>query len=362
MGIKISELPLGTAEQNAVVPSTNATATQTTKITLASIASLATKQTVGLGNVDNTSDLNKPVSVAQADADTAVATSAATDATTKANAAQTYAIQRSNHTGTQAIGTIDGLQSALDAKQNVGNYAILVDEKIPSSQLPSYVDDVLEFANFESLPAMGESGKIYVTLDYNKTYRWSGSVYVEISASPGSTDAVPEGGVNKYYTDSRASSAAPVQSVSGRTGAITLSKNDVDLGSVDNTSDVNKPISSATQTALNTKAPISSPVLSLGAVSGSTSINFGSDRLIQTLSLNGTTTTFNKGTGWPVGDTSVDVMLRITATSATTIVWSIVTDWFNQPTGALAVGTHLVLLRSIGSSIIEGHYIGIKTN
>jgi hypothetical protein len=64
MGIKISELPSGTADQNAVVPVTNAAATETRKVTLLDIASLATKQTVGLGNVDNTSDADKPISSA----------------------------------------------------------------------------------------------------------------------------------------------------------------------------------------------------------------------------------------------------------------------------------------------------------
>jgi hypothetical protein len=51
-----------------------------------------------------------------------------------------------------------------------------------------------------------------------------------------------------------AAAAAPVQSVAGRTGAVTLSKTDVNLGNVDNTSDVNKPVSTATQAAINTKA------------------------------------------------------------------------------------------------------------
>lgn len=54
---------------------------------------------------------------------------------------------------------------------------------VPSSQLPSYVDDVIEAANFAALPAEGEGGKIYVTLDDNKTFRWGGSAYAEISAS-----------------------------------------------------------------------------------------------------------------------------------------------------------------------------------
>ena len=55
--------------------------------------------------------------------------------------------------------------------------------KVPSGQLPSYVDDVVEVANFAALPVTGESGKIYITLDNNLTFRWSGSAYVEISSS-----------------------------------------------------------------------------------------------------------------------------------------------------------------------------------
>jgi len=55
--------------------------------------------------------------------------------------------------------------------------------KVPQSQLPSYVDDVLEYASLANFPANGESGKIYVAIDTNKTYRWSGTTYSEISES-----------------------------------------------------------------------------------------------------------------------------------------------------------------------------------
>lgn len=55
--------------------------------------------------------------------------------------------------------------------------------KVPAAQLPSYVDDVLEFDNQAGFPKTGESGKIYVAKDTNKTFRWSGSAYTEISAS-----------------------------------------------------------------------------------------------------------------------------------------------------------------------------------
>lgn len=54
---------------------------------------------------------------------------------------------------------------------------------VPSSQLPSFVDDVLEYNSFGDFPPAGESGKIYVAKDTNKTYRWGGTQYVEISAS-----------------------------------------------------------------------------------------------------------------------------------------------------------------------------------
>lgn len=82
------------------------------------------------------------------------------------------------------------------------------DSKVPSAYLPSYVDDVIEAASFAALPATGESGKIYVTLDVGKVLRWTGSAYAEIVGSPGSTDAVPEGAVNLYYTDARAETVA----------------------------------------------------------------------------------------------------------------------------------------------------------
>jgi hypothetical protein len=132
------------------------------------------KGDVGLGNVDNTSDVNKPIS-----------------------------------TATQSA--LDGKQASLGftaenaANKGVaGGYAGLDGSgKVPAAQLPSFVDDVLEAANFAALPGTGETGKIYVTLDDNKSWRWSGSAYVEISASPGSTDAVSEGATNLYFTVAR---------------------------------------------------------------------------------------------------------------------------------------------------------------
>lgn len=69
-------------------------------------------------------------------------------------------------------------------KGKANGYASLDgDGKVPADQLPSYVDDVLEFANKTNFPSKGEKGKIYVDLSTENIYRWSGSAYTEISPS-----------------------------------------------------------------------------------------------------------------------------------------------------------------------------------
>lgn len=149
----------------------NSVNTRTGDITLA-------KADVGLGSVDNTSDATKPISTAtQAALNTK-------EATANKGAANGYA-------------PLDG------------------NSLVPPAYLPSYVDDVLEYANLAGFPGTGESGKIYTALDTGKIYRWGGSAYVEISPSPGSTDAVPEGSTNKYYTDARAD-ARVVAGITGK--------------------------------------------------------------------------------------------------------------------------------------------------
>ena len=64
--------------------------------------------------------------------------------------------------------------------------------KVPAAQLPSYVDDILEYANLAAFPVTGTTGIIYVALDTNKIYRWTGTVYVEVS--PGVT--YDDGGIS----------------------------------------------------------------------------------------------------------------------------------------------------------------------
>lgn len=115
-----------------------------------------------------------------------------------------------NHAKVELAGKVDknaaivggtATKITYDAKGLVTGGTTLVASDIPSldaskittgiidaARLPSYVDDVLEFANQASFPATGESGKIYVALDTNKAYRWSGSVYVYITS--GAVDSV----------------------------------------------------------------------------------------------------------------------------------------------------------------------------
>lgn len=77
-----------------------------------------------------------------------------------------------------------GKKVILSTEKGTANGVAELDEsgKVPASQLPSYVDDVLEYASITAFPATGETGKIYVSLSDNKTYRWSGSAYVEIAS------------------------------------------------------------------------------------------------------------------------------------------------------------------------------------
>lgn len=224
------------------------------------------------------------------------------------------------------------VQEFIDSKGAPNGLASLNESGIiPSAQLPSYVDDVIEVDTFSNLPGTGESGKIYIVQDTNLTYRWSGTGYVEISKSlalgetsstayPGdkgkattdklnktsnkvvvgpttvnpSTDKI----VLKYQThftstnsdsedshiiNAATTSQAGVMSSADKTklnglkdqAGITsdidavqtnlethinnksnpheVTKDQVGLGNVDNTSDANKPISTATQNALNSK-------------------------------------------------------------------------------------------------------------
>ena len=130
-----------------------------------------------------------------------------------------------------SISKITGLQSALDSKlegitkamveevltgtvtshNHDGRYAPLSGGLIPSQYLPSYVDDVVEYASMTAFPSAGEGGKIYVALDTNLTYRWGGSGYVEISPSL----ALGHTSSTAYPGDEGAANASAIQTLQG---------------------------------------------------------------------------------------------------------------------------------------------------
>ena len=137
-------------------------------------------------------------------------------------------------------GEIEGTLSNQTDLQNALNLkADLVDGKVPSSQLPSYVDDVVEVANYASLPVTGEVGKIYITLDTNYIYRWTGSVYVEIKDSSAVWGAITgtlsnqtdlQNALNaKLSTSTAASTYVPY---TGATGAVNLGAYDLTVNSL----------------------------------------------------------------------------------------------------------------------------------
>ncbi len=258
------------------------------------------KGDVELSNVDNTSDINKPVSTAQAIAinaaqtaaiaasapNTHIGTGAAAHAlvTTSVagfmsaadkvkldgissggdggssgpditgNAATATVLQNARTiNGVTFDGSADIAINAIDSTARVASSLVGVANgiatlnasgQVPASQLPSFVDDVIEASDLAALPITGEAGKIYVTLDTNKAYRWSGTAYIYITSGT-------------------------VDTVAGKTGIITLVKADVGLNNVDNTSDAGKPVSTAQATAISaaqaTAIAASTPITHAGS-------------------------------------------------------------------------------------------------
>lgn len=134
---------------------------------------------VGLGKVNDTTDLEKPVSTLQQ-----AALDLKVDKTTTVNGhalSGDVTITKSD----VGLGNVSNDAQVKRSEMGVASGVATLDStgKVPASQLPSYVDDVLEYASLASFPTTGQSGIIYVDLATNKTYRWGGTAYAEISAS-----------------------------------------------------------------------------------------------------------------------------------------------------------------------------------
>ena len=102
-----------------------------------------------------------------------------------------------------------------EVKSDLASKADLVGGKVPAAQLPSFVDDVLEYDAVSAFPATGETGKIYVAKDTNLAYRWGGTQYVEISPSL----ALGETATTAYPGDRGKAAADLAAETSGRLDA-----------------------------------------------------------------------------------------------------------------------------------------------
>ena len=173
------------------------------------------------------------------------------------------------------------------------------DGRVPSSQLPAYVDDVLEYNNRDSFPTTGESGKIYIAKDTNKTYRWSGSVYVVIS----DTLALGETAGTAYEGSKGKQNADNIASLTTRVG-------NVETKATNNASAITNITNGTTKVGKATSADkfSSNKTLTLsGDASGSVTTDFSSN---PTLTLTLSNTGVAKGTYSAVG---VDTKGRVTS-------------------------------------------------
>ena len=114
---------------------------------------------------------------------------------------------------------------------------------VPSSQLPSYVDDVLEYANLAGFPATGTTSKIYVAIDTNKIYRWSGSAYIEISPVAGNADTATKLATARTIgVTGDATWSVSFDGSANVSAAITLANSGVTAGTYNNSATQNTPI------------------------------------------------------------------------------------------------------------------------
>lgn len=191
--------------------------------------------------------------------------------------------------------------------------------KVPSTQLPSYVDDVVEVANFAALPATGETGKIYITLDTNFVYRWSGSVYVKISEPNAVWGSIT--GTLSNQTDLQNALNAKVNN----TRTLTINGTEFDLSA-------NRTYNVGTVTSVGGTGTVSGLSLS-GTVTGSGNLTLGGTLALtssdvttglgytpvtnaRTLSINGTAFDLTANRSWNVGTvTSVGLELGTTGTN-----------------------------------------------
>ena len=192
------------------------------------------------------------------------------------------------------------------------------DGKVPASQLPAYVDDVLEYDNKSGFPTTGETGKIYVAKDTNLTYRWGGSTYVEISVSL----ALGETSSTAYAGDKGKALAGRMTTAEGN-----ISTNAGDISTLN--TEVANLKSGTTAAGKATKLATARKISLTGDATGNTTFDGSADKSI-------TVTLANSGvTAGTYSAVAVDAKGRVTGGSQI-IEWG--TKGQTTPSTSLAVG------------------------
>ncbi|MFZ1301708.1 MAG: hypothetical protein WAQ27_04030 [Candidatus Microsaccharimonas sp.] len=327
------------------------------------------KGDVGLDSVDNTSDIDKPVSSAT---QTALNDKAAIANTVQLSGNQSIGGIK-DFTGTLRTG---GQQVVATNDARLTNQRVPVDQSVTVDKLaagPANQNQALFYDGADlvwttitpggaiSDASASEKGLIQLTGDLSGT---AGAPVVDKVKGVGISATVPTSGqVLTATSDTTAiwqnPASAPVTTVAGKTGAVSLVKADVGLGNADNTSDANKPISSATQTALDAKQGTAQK----GQASGYASLD--SNTRVPSAQLgSGTanTTTYLRGDGsWQaVGSSSVTAA---NITDATTTGRSVLTatDAAAART-AIGAGTSSLAIGTTSTTAKAGDYAPTKTD
>lgn len=231
------------------------------------------------------------------------------------------------------------VDKAVDIKIDGGKYIPLTEKaqpngvatldelgKVPTSQLPSYVDDVLEFANKTGFPSSGETGKIYIAKDTNLTYRWSGTAYVEISASL----ALGETSSTAYSGNKGKKNADDIATLNGKVAAVEAKNEEQDrqINAIENgTTKVGKATTADTATSAGKLTTVRNIAIK-GDATGNTNFD-GSANVSITLALS------NVGTAGTYSAVTTDAKGRVVAGAQ---VFEVGKTGQSTPNQALAVG------------------------
>lgn len=331
-GISKSDIGLGNVDNTSDVNKPVSSATQAAldqKAPLDSpnftgVVSGISKEMVGLGNVDNTSDVNKPISTATQNALNSKADKANVDSALALKADKSYVDSE-----------IDAVETTLNTKASttyVNNEITTVKNSVNLKADTSYVNNQL--SNVERTTNKNQVNG-YVGLNANK------------KIDPEYLPVMDTGGA--------------VKSVNSKTGDVIINKSDVGLANVDNTSDLNKPISNATQNALNDMLSqsrtgnftVNSTIIQKVDTSGMSSFSINpavGNHFKKNINTSGNVV-FTFASNPPAG--SYTCIIELAITSAGTVGWPTNVYWPNNQAPVLGSGkTHLVMLNTSTSGAI----------